>query len=265
MKRVKRAAALLMTAVMLFAASSAVFAASGEVPAKGTYYSKENGNWVKGNEYTWSYKSDGRLTATTTKRTDGTSTTTKYKWKGNFITKIIYSNGEYSVYKYKGTRRVSSAYYYSGGKNVNTYKWNKKKTSYTYKSGDSTYTINVNGKGQIVKEKIVTPNWTDIMTYKYSGGNLKSMTVKSTDDYTYAEKFNGKGYVTSIKGHSGSYSFNVTYTYKTKKGHIVERLMKNKSSDGTVETKFVYSKWKKVSTMRNCDGSGYITFGIGDG
>ena len=77
----------------------AVYAASGYVPTKSTYYYLENGKWKKDAERTYSYNSSGKIKKVTYKYSDGYSGWTKYSWKGNFVTKISYKDGGYNSFK----------------------------------------------------------------------------------------------------------------------------------------------------------------------
>ncbi|MBR1899490.1 MAG: hypothetical protein IJ820_00295 [Lachnospiraceae bacterium] len=252
MKRVKKLVALLLAVTLLAAIPTVAYAASGYVPTKATYYYLENGKWNKDSERTLSYNSSGKIKKVTYKYSDGYSGWTKYSWKGNFVTKISYKDGGYNSFKYKGSKR-KSAVFNTGSKETRSYKWKKNKC--TYKNGDTTVTLKINGKGQLVSEKYKNADGSGSTTYKYySNGNLKSYTSKGSG-YSYTIKYNSKGFVKSEKGKGTGYSYSYTYSYKTKKGKIKERICKY---NGKVSSKTVYSKWKKVSNIRNCDRFGYM-------
>ena len=267
MKRAKKLIWLLVTAAMFAAAPLTAMAlpAGGYVPTAGTSYYKDDANkWVKYEKISCSYKKDGRLTKITRKYTDGTDSTA-YTWKGNNITKITTKNSGHSyttTFKFKNKKLTS--YQFSGDK-AQKIKW-KGKTGTCTRTGNgdgetSKYTLN--GKGQIVK---VTTNYKSggtkyTSTYKYYGnGNLKSYTVKMSGS-SYSEKFNQKGYRTSETYKEGSsYSKTTTFKYKTQKGKIKEVVMNYTYTSGEniykSSSKFVFTKWKNVSHVRNCDATG---------
>ena len=252
MKKTKRFIALLLTAALLAMTPLTALAASGYVPTKGEYYYKEGKKWVKSEVFSYKYKGDGKITEAVYKYDDGTSKT-KYKWKGNKIAKITYSDG-YTSYKYKKNKLVEVTYDY-GGKSTNKISW--KKNTGTYKTDYTTTTIKVNGKGQVTSVKYVYSDKTSSSeSYKYYGnGNRKSYTYKGSGGYTYKAEYNSKGYVKKITQKGDGYSYSVSYSYKTKKGKLVSRIRKWKNSDGdSGESKTVYKKWKRVSNVRNCDG-----------
>ena len=183
---------------------------------------------------------------------DGSAGWTKYTWKGNYITKVSYNDGDYASFKYKGSKRKSAVYYYGKNNETISYKW--KKNTCTYKDGDYTIVLKINGKGQIISEKQTGPEGTYVWTYKYySNGNRKSYSSKGPSS-SYTVKFNSNGYIKSEKGSRSGSSYSYTYSYKSKKGKITERICKY---NGKVSSKTVYSKWKKVSNIKNCDGFGY--------
>ena len=258
MKQVKRLTALLLTVVLLAMTPLTALALgpSGYVPTKAITYSKSDGKWVKESERTFSYKSDGRIAKTTYKYLydGGSSGWTKYTWSGNHIKKVTTSSGGGWSYKYKGNKLLS---YKSLSGDKATYKITWKGKKGTYKKGKEKMTLTVNGKGQVVKEVYAYDGGTNTTTYKYYGnGNRKSYTYKEKS-YTYTVKYNSKGWVTSEK-ETGEYSYTAKYTYKTKKGKITERKSTYKWSDGgSYESKTEYTKWKKVSHVRNVDGFWY--------
>jgi len=252
MKRVKKLIALLMAVTLLAAVPSVAYAASGYVPTKATNYRFENGVWEKGTERTLSYNSSGKIKSISYKYSDGSAGWTKYTWKGNYITKVSDNDGDYSSFKYKGSKRKSAVYIYGSNKETISYKWKKNKC--IYKDGDYTVVLKINGKGQIVSEKQTGPGGTYIWTYKYySNGNRKSYSFKGPSN-SYTVKFNSNGYVKSEKGSSSRGSYSYIYSYKSKKGKITEKICKY---NGKVSSKTVYSKWKKVSNIKNCDSFGY--------
>lgn len=259
MKKAKRIVALLLTLAMLAGVSTAAYAlpAGGFVPVKATNYTLVDGNWKEGSVRTLTYKGDGRLTKiTTTNPSSGTTSSTSYKWKGNLITKVNWSDGDYQVFKYKGGRRTSYTYDY-GVKYTYKFKWKKK--TLTYATEDGTISTTVNGKNQIVKTVRTgsSNSYTTKYTY-YGNGNRKKYVHKTSDGIVTTYKYNSKGYIISETGKN----YSRKYTYKIKKGKILERICKYQESGRSGERKVVYSKWKKVSHVRNCDAWGYsITLG----
>lgn len=259
MKKVRRVVFLLLTLAVLAAGSTTAYAlsAASYVPTKATSYYLVNGKWEEGNHRVLTYKSDGRLTKVSSFNSSGKNTSSvSYTWKGNLITKVKWSDGDYQLFKYKGSKRTSYIYDF-GEKHVYKYKW--KKNTLTYKTDDATITTTVNGKNQIVKTVNKGSNRTYTTKYTYYGnGNRKSYSQKRSDGYTYTEKYNSKGLIVSETGKNYSY----TYTYKIKNGKVLERYCKYKGNGSSSESKVVYTKWKKVSRLRNCDGWGYsITLG----
>lgn len=251
MKSVKKLIALLIAVTLLAAVPSVAYAASGYVPTKATVYSLENGKWVQSSERTLSYSSSGKIKKMTYKYSSGYAGWTKFSWKGNFVTKVTYNDGDYASFKYKSSKRKSTVYSF-GSKETFSYKWKKNKCS--YKDGDYTITLKINGKGQLVSEKQTGPDGTRTWTYKYySNGNTKSYSYKGPSS-TYTIKYNSNGFLKSEKGKRDGSSYSYVYSYKSKKGKIKERICKY---NGKVSSKTVYTRWKKVSNIRNCDGFGY--------
>ena len=107
MKKTKRFIALLLTAALLAMTPLTALAASGYVPIKGEYYYKDGKKWVKSEDFSYSYKSNGKITQAYYKY-DGGSSKTKYKWSGNHVVKVSSSDG-YTTYKYKKNKLVSIA------------------------------------------------------------------------------------------------------------------------------------------------------------
>ena len=268
MKRAKKLIWLLVTAAMFAAAPLTAMAlpAGGYVPTAGTRYYQDSSTkkWVKSYKISYSYKKDGRLTKVTRKYTDGTDSTA-YTWKGNNITKITdkYSYGNSYTYTFKFKNKKLTSYQFSGDK-AQKIKW-KGKTgtcTQTWDGGGATYKYTINGKGQIVK--VTTTHKSDgtkyTTTYKYYGnGNLKSYTLKGSG-YSYTTKYNQKGYRTSETRKEGSATSKTTFKYKTKKGKIKEVVTNYTYTSGEYSSKssskFVFTKWKNVSHVRNCDATG---------
>ena len=56
-----------------------------------------------------------------------------------------------------------------------------------------------------------------------------------------------------------TYYSNTTYTYKKKNGKIIEQIETTKTEDDYInKSKTVYSNWKKVKRVRNCDAFGFF-------
>ena len=258
MKGIRKLATLLLTAAVLAATSLTALAlpSGGYVPTKGTYsyYDSSAKKWVKSNTYTWSYKSDGRLTKITHKDSDNSSSTTKYTWSGDHIKKIKSDSYTYS-YKYKGKKLISATYDY-GEKTIYKYKWKKNKG--TLKTDEYTTTIQINSKGQLTKSKTKYSNG-DVytVTYKYyANGNLKKVTGKGKNDSS-STSYNSAGYITKYTNtYDGKTYYTAKYKYKKKNGKIKQV---NITYNGGGKAKLVFSKWKRVSHVRNCDASGWIS------
>ncbi len=271
MKRVKKLIGLLVAATIIAATPLTAMAlpAGGYVPTSGTWYFKNSNTkkWEKtGTVLSYTYKKDGRLTKRVNKY-DGGSSASTYTWKGNYLTKQVnkYSDGSSNMtYKYKNKKQTS--YQYSGNK-AQTIKWKGKTGTETGDGWTRKYTVN--GKGQLVK---ITTKYSDggtyTSTYKYSGGgNLKSVAGKGKDSkgkttYNNLMKYNKKGYPTSQVSSGTGYSYKATYKYKTKKGKLREVVVNSTYKDGgsseTYSNKLVFTKWKKVSHVRNCDAFGNL-------
>ena len=259
MKKIRKFATLLLTAAMLAATSLTALAlpSGGYVPTKGTYsyYDSSAKKWVKSETITLSYKSDGRLTKRTYKYDEDYVLTTKYTWSGNRIKKITESEGGgYTSYKYKGNKLVSYTRNY-GEKHTYKFKWKKNKG--TLKLDGYTETIQFNSKGQLVKETI---KYTDGGTYTYTckyyaNGNLKKVTSKGSSEST-TRSYNSEGYLKKYTRKSGGKTYTTKYKYKKKNGKIKQITITY--SDG-YKNKLVFSKWKKVSHVRNCDASGWFS------
>ena len=275
MKRVKKLIGLLVAATIIAATPLTAMAlpAGGYVPTSGTWYYKDSTTkkWEKsGTVLSYTYKKDGKLTKRVDKYNGGSSALT-YTWKGNYITKIASNSadgGGFTAYKYKNKKRTS--YQYSGEK-AQTIKWKGKTGTYTGDGGKTKYTIN--GKGQLVKiTTTYDSGYVYTTTYKYSGGgNLKSVTGKGKDSKgkttsNYLMKYNKKGYPASRMYSGTNYSDKTTYKYKTKKGKlrevVVNSTYKEGGSNETYSYRVVFTKWKKVSHIRNCDAYGN-TIGLG--
>ena len=275
MKRAKKLIWLLVTAAVFAAAPLTAMAlpAGGYVPTAATWYYQDSSTkkWVKDYKVSFSYKKDGRLTKITNKY-QGTTASTAYTWKGNYITKINYKNSENmlssTTYKYKNKKLIS--YQYNGNKGANLaykYKWKGKTGTYTQtgEGGSSTYKLTINAKGQLVKETCKDNDGFETTSiYKYYGnGNLKSSTIKGKgfdSSFTRVKKFNQKGYITLESLTSRSNIDKTTYKYKTQKGKIREVVFTNTFKEGEysyeASRKLVFTKWKKVSHVRNCDAWG---------
>ena len=251
MKGIRKLATLVLTAAMLAATSLTAFAlpSGGYVPTKGTYsyYDSSAKKWVKQETYTWSYKSDGRLTKRTNKYDDGTSTI-KYTWSGDRVKKIKDSSG-YTSYKYKGKKLTSVTESY-GSKHTYKYKWKKNKG--TVKMDGYSNTIQINSKGQLTKSvSKYSDGDTYTTTYKYyANGNLKKVTGKN-----FSASYNSAGYITKITNKNDGKTYTTKYKYKKKNGKIKQITITH--SDGS-KSRLVFSKWKRVSHVRNCDATGRV-------
>lgn len=259
MRKTKRIAALLLCmALLALTPISALAASGGFVPVVATSYTKNGSEWVKNGETKYSYKKDGRLTKISTTYSNGDSYITQYKWKGNLIAKVTYSDGGSYSYKFKKNKLQKTTASFSGGSTVTSFKW--KKNTATYQDSNGTGTVKVNGKGQIIKEtyKSNDGNTSSSTTKYYSNGNVKSYSYSGAYS-SYKVTYNNKGFIISESGISDGKPWSYSIKYITKKGKIVERLDTFKSVDGeSYESKIVYSKHMKVSRFRNCDQMGHM-------
>ena len=274
MNQIKKAITLSVFVFMLVITPVCVYAASGTyVPTKAKNYRFDGKKWVPDHEVAYKYKKDGRITESVFKSLEYNSTfceTTKYKWKGNYLAKIeedyskwkgnhLKFDDNYYNYEYRKNKIMSIVSYCnmtSDKTEKTTYKWKKKKASYKHTFG-TTGTIEIDSKGRMIKNKLYfNKGGTYYYTYKYyKNGNLKEYTKKNSEGSISRKiKYNQQGYPTSV-----IFNGNTTYTYKKKNGKIIEQIETTKTADGYInKKKTVYSNWKKVRRVRNCDAFGFF-------
>ena len=137
--------------------------------------------------------------------------------------------------------------------NVSKYSIMKKKA--VSSDGNVTRTISYNGKGQLKRVVTQYTNVTTTKTYNYySDGNLKNLTTTDNMGSTQVVRFNKKGYLKSFLMKSLSVTITTTYSYKYKKGKLRECIVTRQGGGYSSMQKYIYSKWRKVSRTRNCDG-----------
>lgn len=256
MKTAKKLWALLLAAMMIMMVPVSASAAQKFVPVAGYQQYWNGSKWVKDFDFTAKYKSSGNITSFIKEYSSGYSETRTYKWKNNRVVENTYytSKGytDKAVRSYKNNLLKKSEFTASSKDYITTrkYSWKKRTAkvtlSYSKKYSSSTYTIKVNKKGRRSYEYVpgnspVTSSWK-----YYSNGNLKSYVHKSSSGTT-STYFNELGYKES---NGGIY---YTYTMDKKKN----RPKKVEWTSDKRKYRMVYTKYKKVSAIKNCDAWGY--------
>ena len=203
-----------------------------------------------------------------------------FKWNKNLIVSVTTEETgkapSTETHKYKNGRETK---YVSvsgdGDKYVTKYKWNKKGTSAgitqtaTLSSGRSyviTGTRKLDKKKQITKESFTSGNRTSTVSYKYYKKGRRKSSQRSgnlkVNGHT-GEKINyiKAGYMTSAKvtfddGTAQTTSYK--YVMDKKKKCPKKVVVTEKYNGETTVTTYVFTKFKKVSRVRNCDDSGNI-------
>lgn len=272
MKRGKCTILLVMTAFLTMLLSSGAFALgpAGYVPTKAKVYEYDTDTkkWEQIGTDTLSFSSDGKIKSITKDRRLAEEEVEKsvYSWSGNLVKKVVTSTKSSSgkdsstvVYKYQDGKLISETH--KGGSLVEpgvvSYTWEGNKTT-----GDMP-TLEVNSSHQLISK-----SWISCLVYKetnkytyYKNGNLKKLAF--TDAFTSGKviaretyNYQKNGFPKSVYRTEGKKKFlKEAYSYKTKKGKIQEIQVTVK--DGyTTKYKYVITKWKKVSHMRNHDAFG---------
>lgn len=242
-----------MVAVFAMAAASltavAALPAGGYVPVYGEKYLQQDGEWVPVGSVSASYKADGKCTRFSSSDSKGMKRGERYTWKGDYITKLVCDYRDSGTLQYKYDRNHKLVYR-KAGRTKYTYKWSGKTARYD--NGGMKETLTFNKKGQRTKAVYGTS------AYKYSyykNGNLKKVSSKFS-----TTKYNSRGDLTYF-----SYSFldmSASFTYQTdSSGRITQVDVAYKDKNGAHNAKIVYSKWKKVRHVRNCDATGTTVVG----
>jgi len=247
MKKVKRLAAWMILVFVVTAASLTAMAAkkAGEyVPVYGEKYVQQNGSWIPVGSVSASYKKDGKCTGFSSTDSKGLQRGERYTWKGDYITKLVcdYRDSGTLKYTYNKKHKLVSR---TRGLTKYTYRWSGK--SAIYSDGNYTEKLAFNKKGQLTKAVYGTSAYT--FSY-YKNGNLK----KSSSSFAVTN-YNSRG---DLKSFSYSYlNMNAVFTYvKDEAGRIKQVNVAYTDRNGAHNAKIVYSKWKKVSRVRNCDAAG---------
>lgn len=253
---------LLFIIALLFTVSKTTLASSGGyIPIAATryLYNSYDGTWHKLSTVKRTFSKDGKLKSEDFSSLDSTSRPSKltYTWKGNFVTKLskvgVFSSTE--IYRYKNGLRRSYSFESRGDYSRYKYNWKKKTAKVSIKSNHEggTLTVKVNNKKKITSViRKYSDGFTTKTTYQYyKNGNLKKESTGNT-----VRKYNKSGYPTLETSYSGK----TTYKYKMdkKKNCPKEVEISYLEANGSLISKYkiAITSYKKVSRIRNCDGSG---------
>lgn len=254
----------------------------------------EQGSFVSG------YETSGKVRYYIyTDKVSNYTITTTYKWKGNLLSKVqtVFDDKNetrtsLTTYKYSKNRLVSESYKSLATSKKGepaeiyatntTYKWNGNEAVVKesdkisgYKTVTGTITAKKNGK-----KTAVTSSTSGPVNYKYENGLLKQRYVKAVgiqELHVSMTNYNSLGYPVnsmSINRYdapqrtNSTNSSTTTYAY-TLAGktpvEMVKTYTENYKDDGkdrsyTNYTKVVYTAFKSVKQIRNCDGFGNDVF-----
>ena len=228
---------------------SAFAAGGGYVPAAGTRQVLKNGNWVQAESFRISYRKDGRITKYTTTDAEGTRSDS-YSWKGDYVKKNAYAgSGGYScawtwTYK-KGKLQKYSFSDSDGDAWAAKAGWKKKKAAVSFTVTGSSY--------KFVGTTSAKSGLTNI--YKLNADGSSSYREGAAVSVT---SWNKKGYITSVTDTAPEGNHSMTYTYvMDKKKKCPKEVLVTYNDDGDIrQERILYTKWKKVSRVRNCDAAG---------
>ena len=273
MKKTKQLIALLLTfALLAITPISAMAASGGYVPTAATTYDLNDGKWEESHSLKMSYSKDGKITKRQYIYKDSAPYTINYKWSGNYITKVTYqySDGTVSTTtrKFKGGLLKSMVNINSEATTKYSYKWKKKKASVKVTTNSTNKVILVSATAKVNSKKQIISS-----EYKYSDGTKAKVTCKYYSDGkmkeyksvsstgTSVEKYNKYGYITmwSYTNTEGKVSLETFKYTMDKKKKAPKELVYTYSYNGETPStsKTVYTAYKKVSRVRNCDGSNY--------
>ena len=246
---------------------SAFAAGGGYVPAAGTRQVLKNGNWVQAESFRISYRKDGRITKYTTTDAEGTRSDS-YSWKGDYVKKNAYAgSGGYScawtwTYK-KGKLQKYSFSDSDGDAWAAKAGWKKKKAAVSFTVTGSSYkmqsgTLKMDGKGRITSETRSSADGVQAWTSSYYGNGLLKKRTYREGAAVSVTSWNKKGYITSVTDTAPEGNHSMTYTYvMDKKKKCPKEVLVTYNDDGDIrQERILYTKWKKVSRVRNCDAAG---------
>ena len=295
MNRIRKFTIGMIAALLLMMIPGMAFAKS-YVPVKATMseYNENEKKWMKTDTViTAKFSKDGKVKKVEESRNNYKKVHT-YTWKGNNLKKdVIKENwswvddnnktqtgsmnrSESFTIKNKLPAKSESSYVYYDSQDG---EWkNTATTKYTWKKNKKKGTSSVSGSNpggsysytETIKLKkgrrvsVTSDNGSQAYTY-YKSGLLKQETIKD-GDITIVYKYNKKGYITEMKetgkDDNGSYTRTNTYKWtmdkKKKCPKSVVVTLKRTGSNAFTETyKYVFTKFKKVSKVRNCDAYGF--------
>ena len=268
MNTVKRLVTLFGMILLTFSPAAGMDASGAYVPTIAKTYIKQNGKWVDSHSKKFVFKKDGRIT-----QLEAGFEVRNYSWKGNYVFQQNYTGqgtGTWT-FKYKNGLRQSKVFESADDTTTYSYKWKKRKASVKYTTvniwnedaGITSITTKVNEKKQITSVKTKYRGGLSILEtfVYYKNGNLKEKWYKFGDSGPTITKYNEDGYIISLVDNFGSSNESTStykYTMDKKKKCPKSVLVKSKDSYGSRTQKTVFSSFKKVSRVRNCDASGYV-------
>lgn len=272
MRRTKRLWTLFLAVMIIAMIPASAFAASKKnIPTAGYKEQLKDGKWVKLNDFSMNYNSQGKIISYSRRFAGGGSEKTTYKWNGDRVIQSTYTSSDKSTNKEKRSflkkkkNFVKSAVVDNGNDHITlTYKWKKNTATVTEKYDDnssepSSYTVKVNNNGRILMESHPREYASGPLVYKYKyygNGNLKSI----TNSNGAVMKYNKDGYLAA----NGIITYKYTMDKKKKAPKLVEWTEYFENEEFKFRIK--YTKYKKVSKVRNCDATGYRvilgTFGL---
>ena len=257
--------------LLVLMTNTAMGASSRFVPTVAKTYSKSNGKWKLSYTRKFTYKNDGKIIKYQYSRAH-TNETRNYTWNGDYIIRYDYSGQGKgtTMFSYSKGLRQSEVFSSEDEKTTYSYKWEKGKASVKYKTintwgedaGISSITTKVNNKKKIISVKTKYKNGTSntITSSYYKNGNLKEEKTVFEKSSTIS-KYNKDGYIESLIQYTGSditSSIIYKYTYNQKKKCPKSVLIITEDGYGNkTQQKTVFSSFKKVRHVRNCDSSGY--------
>ena len=295
MNRVRKLTIGMLAALLVLMIPGMAFAKS-YVPVKGTRYEYDENDkkWVKTNAtVTAKFSKDGKVKKVEETQTGYTRVRT-YSWKGNNLKKdVIKENwswldgdGKTQTTTINRTERFtiknklpvkSERSYVSNSSQEGEWK-NTTTTKYTWKKNKKKGTASITGsiqgnsysytetiklkKGRRVSVK--DDNGSSTYTY-YRSGLLKQETIRD-GDVSIVYKYNKKGYITEWtetgRDDGGAYTRKNTYKWTMNKKKkcpksVVVTQKRTGSNAFTSTFKYEFTKFKKVSKVRNCDAFGF--------
>ena len=280
MKRIRRLTLMAISTlfIALTVSGTALAASKYYVPVEGKMYRYEGKSWGKeAGKFTATFSKDGKLKKEEVYIGGVLERRVENKWKGNYLTKstktsllghqpdtlietvsYTYKNGKLS--KSKNTMKTRRK---TIDKSSTTCKWKKNKGTMTRSNGQK-YSITLK-KGRVSKAKEKDKKYNYTSTYTYYGNYLMKKSSTKSDTAYKETKYNKYGLPVSeieksyIMNASGSVTFTYNWTIKNGVPKEVVVTRHHSPSDVDVIYKWVFTKTKQVSKLRNCDRYGHLT------